>query len=315
MPFGEENLRLTYSHACLDISLGEPWDKRSETQCRIVYDEMQFKQEEKIAIELAREIRHDYVEIKSKSVQQIISGLEKLTDVLANYHHVFIVNDRWNPGLVYRDEFIDEQEISDFMIENNVVRALPVLRKFLSVIMYIQQVEDFPISTWRLWHTDNKRHVGAAIVTAIIRLSKEVTPEELKFIRHLDNHEVYSYRISLVEDILPFLDVRTPGLVNLISIHALQQLASGNMGDHIFLCKGMSLVKEALISKKLESRHVASVFIEEANLLSNNLSWSTEQGPIGLISRSFRSLDRSNAWQAELAGELRSQAEEAYVLN
>lgn len=311
----ENKLRFTYPYACLDIPIIDSEDINSTRTANLIYDRESFVAEDKVAIKLARKIRYGYVPIRSKSVDNFVTGLEKLTVEFIKHHDEIIIGNRWDPGLIYKNNLVDEYEIADLLIEQKAVKALPTLERFVQAIMDVQSANTDPTRDWHLWHNNNAGHIGAPTITAIIRLSKSVSPQALKFVRRRDfEHDVYMEDQALPVKILPFLDMKTPGLLNLITIVALQLLATGRVENNIFASHGMEVVKQAIISGELTPTHVASVMIEEVKLLNGNLSWASERGPHGLIAQTVYGLDRSEKWQDRLAIELLNQYPEAKAI-
>ena len=180
--------------------------------------------------------------------------------------------------------------------------------------MKAQRAYTDPKSDWTLWHNDNQGHVGAPTITGIIRLSKSVSPQLLKFVRQRDfEHDVYMDDQALPEKILPHLGIQTPGLLNLILIVALQLLATGRVENNIFASQGMDIIKNELESGTLSSDQVAVTMIEEVKALNGNLSWASKRGPDGLIAQAIYGLNRSDEWQDNLAVALLKLYPEAKV--
>ena len=308
----ENKLRFTYPYACLDIPISDSKDIASTRTANLIYDRDSFVVEEKLAIKLVRKIRYGYIPIRSKTVDNYVTGLEKLTAEFVKHHEEIIIGNRWDPGLIYKNNLVDEYEITDFLIEQKAVQALPTLERFVQAIMDVQPANTDPTRDWQLWHNNSEGHVGAPTITAIIRLSKSVSPQALKYARQRDfEHDVYMEDQALPVKILPFLDIKTAGLLNLVSIVALQLLATGRAENNIFASHGMEAVKQAIISGELTPNHFASVLIEEVKLLNGNLSWASERGPHGLIAQTVYGLNRSETWQDQLAIELLNQYPEA----
>ena len=305
-------LRFKFPYACIDIQTSK--DVLTDKSATLIYDRDQFVAEEKIAIKLARKIRFGYVPIRSKSVENLIKGLEKLTAEFEANHNDIIIGDRWDAGLIYKNTLVDEYEIIDMLIDANASHAVPVLEKFLEVVMKAQRAYTDPKSDWTLWHNDNQGHVGAPTITGIIRLSKSVSPQLLKFVRQRDfEHDVYMDDQALREKILPHLGIQTPGLLNLILIVALQLLATGRVENNIFASQGMDIIKHELESGTLSSDQVAVTMIEEVKALNGNLSWASKRGPDGLIAQAIYGLNRSDEWQDNLAVALLKLYPEAKV--
>lgn len=307
-PQAKDTLRLEYSYGCVDIAVS-PIEVTPRAQIvKLIYDYDRFRGEHKLAEIMARKIRQGYIEIRSKSSKNIIEGIQKLTIELRNHHTEIILSNRWDAGLGCKGAQIDEFTWAKVLIEENAIDALPTLHSFVQTVMDVQSPETLSNPSWQVFHFDDQANVGAPAITCIIRLSKSVTHQILEFARHRDyEHENYFHDLALPEDILPYLDIRTPGLLNLVAITSLHYLATGRVENELFASRAMDFVKDGILSHKLTCKEVAQIFIAEAKAIESNIGWASKNGPHGLIAQVVYGLDRSQSWQENLAIELLSQ--------
>ena len=270
------------------------------------YDAEAFKQEHELAEKLARKARKGYVAIRSKSSENLLKGLAKLTTEYAKYHEKIILSNRWDAGLFYKKSLVLEHQIARILVKEKDPTALPVLTAFVETVMRVAAKDVSPIPpfprdlktghiAFSVFHTDDGTQVGMPSVNALIALSDSVPELALTFYRYRDfEHDVYTDDEGLLKDVLPHVSLEKPGVLKLLAITAFQLLATGRVENDLFAQKGMERVAAALESGALLPKLAAQIFVDEVKGLKGELSWGNNLGPHGLVAQAVYGLDKNS---------------------
>ncbi|HEX2135587.1 MAG TPA: hypothetical protein VHG30_06720 [Microvirga sp.] len=232
------------------------------------------EQECRLADKLTRAIRGGMPAIRSWKPAAIIAGIEKLARCVEGRWDDLVVDGRWEPALLHRDEAMTETLFCRQLVKARATEAVPALEALLGA--YLAR---HPDGTLDVWHTDDTTPTCGPVVRALILLTGRVDDLAQSWIARRDmDHDGYTPEM-LAADVIPALGLGAPGVLRAATRVGLQMLATGNV-TRFNACARNSEIMELLAPDAY-----ADLIVQEIQAQSPRFSWASQGGVPEMVAR------------------------------